>query len=62
MKNIKRIAVITLAVMLAVVFAGCGIAKKPSGGNAGGGSPIPAPQSDSIEKQQIVLFSRIFKI
>ena len=49
MKNIKRIAAISLAVMLAVVFAGCGIAKKPSGGNAGGGSPIPAPQSDSIE-------------
>ncbi len=44
MKNMKKILLAVLAVILVVAFAGCGIAKKDDGGNAGGGSPIPAPQ------------------
>lgn len=46
--NLKKLLVAILAVMLAVVFAGCGIAKKDDGGNAGGGADItPEPKTEA---------------
>ena len=48
MKNIKRISVIILAIALAAMFAGCGIAKN-EGGNGGGGAVIPKPEETTLE-------------
>lgn len=48
-KNLKKLLAAILAVMLAVVFAGCGVAKKDDGGNAGGGGNVkPAETADPV--------------
>ena len=48
MKNMKRIAAIILAIALAAMFVGCGIAKN-EGGNGGGAVVTPKPEEKTLE-------------